>query len=82
MFLKKDHRNIEEAVNKAYFITFGFWGFTLFINSFFELFHNRTFISNFHLLIAGLIIFFISDYIWTKILRKQEYQDENSKKKD
>jgi energy-coupling factor transporter transmembrane protein EcfT len=54
-----------KAVNNAYFATFIFWGFALLINSIFEIYHKE-FISSLYILIAGLIIFFLTEYITKK----------------
>ncbi|RFU70276.1 hypothetical protein D0469_06660 [Peribacillus saganii] len=55
-----------KSVNTAYFVTFVFWGVVLFINAICET-YNREFISNsWVILISGLAIFFITEFITNK----------------
>jgi uncharacterized membrane protein YjjP (DUF1212 family) len=63
MNFKKGTEN--NAVNNAYFTTFVFWGFALLLSSIFEIYHKE-FISSLYILIAGLIIFFLTEYITKK----------------
>lgn len=64
MLFKESSKEGKKDANIAYFVTFVFWGIILFINSIFETFFNRDFISNsWIILISGLIIFFITDYL-------------------
>ncbi|MFJ7939629.1 hypothetical protein ACIQYG_14115 [Peribacillus sp. NPDC096622] len=64
MFFKKSANS--KAVNNAYFATFVFWGVVLFINSICET-YNREFISNSRIiLVMGLAIFFITEFISIK----------------
>ncbi|HFK1435968.1 hypothetical protein ACIQHV_32380 [Bacillus bombysepticus] len=67
MFFKTEKKENMEAANNACWITFFFWGVILFLNSIFEMFFNKQFISNsITILISGLIIFFLSDFIIKK----------------
>lgn len=63
-------RSSEEGNGKdiGFFITFVFWGIILFVNAINELFFKQTFISSsFAILILGLIVFFVSEFIAEKI---------------
>lgn len=67
MFFKPEKKENMKATNNACWITFFFWGAVLFLNSIFELFFNRQFISNsLIILTSGLILFFLTDFILKK----------------
>ncbi|MBN6889869.1 hypothetical protein ACUXCC_005328 [Cytobacillus horneckiae] len=55
----------KEAANIAYFVTFIYWGFILIIGAVFEIF-DKEYLSNLFILITGLIVFFLTDFIVTK----------------
>lgn len=62
-------KSTEEGNSKdiGFFVTFVFWGIILFINAINELFFEQTFIaSSFAILILGLIVFFVSEFIAKK----------------
>lgn len=70
MFFENDSTKKKSSSNNACWITFCFWGLVLFINSIFELLFDRELISSsFLILVLGLIIFFISDFIINKKTR-------------
>lgn len=55
-----------KAANNACWVTFIFLGSVLLINSFFELFFHKTFMkSSFLLLVLSLLVFFISDFLFS-----------------
>ncbi|MBM7649935.1 glucose uptake protein GlcU [Bacillus ectoiniformans] len=68
MFFKHDDKINKKAVNMAYFITFVFWGIVLLVNSVFEQFFDKQLISSsFTILIMGLSIFFITEFIVSRL---------------
>jgi hypothetical protein len=69
MFFKHSSKIDLKAVNIAYAVTFAFWGFTLLLNSVFEWYYKGLALSSFTILAMGLAIFFITDWIATKIRR-------------
>ncbi|MGM0777934.1 MAG: hypothetical protein ACQEXE_16365 [Bacillota bacterium] len=72
MFFKRNEKIDRGAVNLAYFMTFVFWGTVLFINTFFEWFYNKQFISSsLTILIIGLVVFFLTEFIATRIKKSQ-----------
>lgn len=68
MFFKYNEKIDKKSVSVAYFITFVFWGTVLLINAIFEWIYNKQFItSSLAILLGGLVIFFLTEYITTKI---------------
>lgn len=52
----------------GFFVTFVFWGIILFINATNELFFEQAFItSSFAILILGIMVFFVSEFIAKKV---------------
>ncbi|MED4631562.1 hypothetical protein P9443_01370 [Peribacillus frigoritolerans] len=74
MFFKNDDKIDRRAVNIAYFATFIFWSVALLINSAFE-FYNKEFISSsFMILLMGLAVFFLTEFIASKIRGSQAHK--------
>ncbi len=72
MFFKTDKNIDNRAVMIGYFATFVFWGLILLVNSFYESFYEREFISSsLTILLMGLAVFFLTEIIATKIRKKQ-----------
>lgn len=72
MFFKKNDKFEKDSVNIAYFVTFVFWGSVLFINAVSEWIYDRDLIpKSFTILIMGLVVFFLTEWIATRIKKSQ-----------
>ncbi|PLT32824.1 hypothetical protein CUU64_16930 [Bacillus sp. V5-8f] len=71
MFFKKDENIDRKSVDIACWITFLFWGIILLINGVFETYKKECIFSSFSILIMGLAVFFISEYITRRIRKSQ-----------
>ncbi|SDZ26637.1 hypothetical protein SAMN05421736_108176 [Evansella caseinilytica] len=70
MFFKDSETKDTKASNNACWITFIFWGVILFVNSIFENVYNKALISNsLVILLLGLTVFFLSNFIFKKTRR-------------
>lgn len=73
MFFKTNSQKEKKSANIACWCTFVFWGLILFINSIFESFFNKKMISSsLTVLIAGLVIFFVVDLLFTFLKSKKK----------
>ncbi|CDO05225.1 hypothetical protein BN988_03815 [Oceanobacillus picturae] len=63
MFFKPNKNADKKSINIALFCTFIYWAGFLLINSILEFFGKNISVNSFLLLITGLIIFFVSEYL-------------------
>ncbi|PYZ98947.1 hypothetical protein CR205_10360 [Alteribacter lacisalsi] len=71
MFFKKSRRSSAKSSDQACWVTFTFWGLILLINSITEHFFQAPFISSSMLILfLGLVLFFISDFIFESRYKK------------
>jgi hypothetical protein len=71
MFFKKNNKVNNKSVNSAYFATFIFWSAVLLINSTYEFYGKEFISSSWIILIMGLIVFFLTEYISGTIRKSQ-----------
>lgn len=71
MFFKNDNKIDQGAVNTAFFATFMVWAAILLVNSALEFYNNDPILGSFSTLVIGLIVFFLTEIIATKIRKSQ-----------
>ncbi|TWK44588.1 hypothetical protein CHCC20331_3239 [Bacillus paralicheniformis] len=69
MFFKSNENIDKTSVNIAFYCSFIYWSGFLLINSILDLFNKSIKINSFLLLITGLIVFFVSEFV-AKCIRK------------
>ncbi|MCY9375943.1 hypothetical protein [Bacillus spizizenii] len=69
MFFKSDENADKTSVNIAFYCSFIYWSGFLLINSILDLFNKSIKINSFLLLITGLIVFYVSEFV-AKSIRK------------
>lgn len=73
MFFKPDPHADKNITNIACWCTFVFWGVVLLINSFYESFFNKPFISSsLTILYSSLAIFFVTDLLLKFFKQKKQ----------
>ncbi|AOU02342.1 hypothetical protein A2I97_15370 [Bacillus velezensis] len=69
MFFKTSRNTDEKSTNIAFYSLFIYWSGFLLINSILDFFNKSLKINSLLLLISGLIVFFVSEFI-SKCIRK------------
>ncbi|PIK31465.1 hypothetical protein CS954_07840 [Bacillus siamensis] len=69
MFFKTSRNTDEKSINIAFYSSFIYWSGFLLINSILDFFNKGLKINSLLLLISGLIVFFVSEFI-SKCIRK------------
>ena len=71
VFFKKDDNIDRKAVSIAFVVTFAVWGILLLVNSASEFNGNDPVLPSFTVLVIGLVAFFLTEMIATKIRKSQ-----------
>ncbi|MCJ7840105.1 hypothetical protein MUB24_04095 [Lederbergia sp. NSJ-179] len=69
MFFKPNKHHNQKSVYIALTVIFIFWGSSLLINSIFEKVHGQPLISSSIVLISGLALFFIIEFVLTRFIK-------------